>query len=509
MKILDRILTWLILLTAFLMASQWSLPLGAGGKPILYVTCADILLGVAFLVWLYIVVSRRGWKEVRWPPLAWFGFLVAVLISAALAADRKMAVKETLQILELFVVAAFLFLNGLVTVRAWRQAVLALAVATTLILGLAVFQYFTAPNGFQIRGSFGNKNALAAFLAVVLPFLGGLAAWEGKLALRIWWVALFVVGLLVTLSAGAWIALIAATLLVAGLRSWKLLGVTSLVWALLLAFGGPLLRRPGHAEMLRSSVAFHIPANHYFTPRGVEEHVKAMVYLNEGGSPVGDANAALAFLVAYHAEYPGDPSIDAARDHLEKVVNAAMPPEAPRYRADLSGPPALTVNTRYIGWHASWRLIRSNRFSGFLGRGPGSFNKAVNQYYDAGGPLAKPSAEGRGGAADTYALTSDEPDSFNQYLVYAAELGLLGLFLFLCVIQDALGRAVAALGSTDPRIRGLALGVVGAVTGALLVAVFHPIVVRGLGVVLVFILSAAITWGSPRSGTVASGESMV
>jgi len=115
----------------------------------------------------------------------------------------------------------------------------------------------------------------------------------------------------------------------------------------------------------------------------------------------------------------------------------------------------------------------------------------VNQSYESGGPLRKPSAEGRGGAPDTWAISANEPDSFNQYLVYAAELGFLGLFAFLWVMADGLGRAGLALRSENATVRGLALGAVGALAGALVVSVFHPVVVRGIGLPLIFVLCAA------------------
>jgi len=153
--------------------------------------------------------------------------------------------------------------------------------------------------------------------------------------------------------------------------------------------------------------------------------------------------------------------------------------------------PSPVPNTRYIRWQAAWKLIRGNRAAGLIGVGPGNFLAGVNRNYETGGPLRKPSAEGRGGAPDTWGLTASEPDSFNQYLVYAAELGFLGLLGFLWVLVDGLSRAGLAVRAASPAARGLALGALGALVGAMLVSVFHPVVVRGLGLPLVFILCAA------------------
>ena len=504
----EKLLGFLLLLLVFMMASQWGMPFPPGKKPLLFVAYVDIVLGIAFLVWLVAFISKNGVKaliprcgkegcswQVQSPPLAFYGFITITLISCAFAGSKKLALKEALQVIEFFAVAGLVFSNGFRTEESWRRAMVAFAAGTSAVLLLAFIQYFTEGNGFKISGTFGSKNILAVFIALVIPFFLGLAITEKDMPRKAWWLLLVAPGLLVCLSFGAIVAVIVGTLVVlAGTRCRGLLLGGCLAWTVLIAAGPHLYRHPNQMEMLHSSIALYIKSNYYFTPAGASEQMKEIVWLDKEGEAEGDFNTARDFLAAYENLHPNHPGLKPARDHMQKILdyfNKDVEDESEKISLDLSTPPDLVANSRYIRWHAAWKLIGSSRWLGLQGVGPGGFREGTNKHYPPGGPLRKPTAVGRGGAPDTFAITSNEPDSFNQYLVYAAELGLLGLLAFLWILFEGLGNTLAAIKSKNPQVRGIGLGVLGAVSSALIVAIFHPLVVRGLGLVLVFLLCAA------------------
>lgn len=486
MKPLERALPFLLLALVFAMPWQWGFPFPPAGKPFLFVSCADAILGIAFLFWFTLLVARRGWREARLPHPSFLVFAGLAVASCFFAAERKLAFKEAIQTLGLFVAGGLLFANGFRSPAEWQRAIRVLGIATALVLLLALAQYFNQPNGFLVRGSLTDKNALAAYLALVLPFLLGAAFGETNPMMR-WTLALLAVpGLLLTLSAGALIALLSGLLLAVGIRSRRALAVSCALLALAFALGPRLYPRTGHGELLQSSIGFYLRSNFYFTPQGASG--QAAIILEEAGS-----NAARDFLAVYEQAYPDHPGLEAGRRLLQSRLdesNKGLPKEE-QNTLDLTTLPKPVANSRYIRWHAAWKMIRQNRAQGLVGVGAGNFQKTVNQHYDPGGPLRKPDPVNRGSAADTFAITSNEPNSFNQYLVITAELGFLGLFAFLWLLVGGLCNGIEALKGTQPVLRGIGLGALAALVSALGVSLFHPLVVRGLGLALVFILCAA------------------
>jgi len=680
MTALEKLFQTLLLLLIFVMPSQWGSPFPPVGKPFLFVSYGDIVLGVAFLVWLVLFAVRRDWKAFRLPPLSLLAFAALVVIAVGFAEGKKGAIKEAIQSLEFFVVAGLLFLSGFRTPQQWHRAFLVFAISVAGTVLLALTQYFTAGNAYDIAGAFGNKNVLASFLAVALPFVLGHALHETRRGLQCVLLVLLIPGLLVTLSGGAVIALVLASLIVASLRGRGALAVTLVVWACLFALAPRLYLRAGHGQILHSSIASFLRSNYTYGPAAAAQQAQRI--LNEGAG----YDAARDFLAVYEDLHRGRPDLQdsplftsddarvftlddawrweefctqihdgkdrtgpseklwgrmsaptrdcitrtaemtedddkakhklakACRERAVALLNSIVRDAGPFETSDFEGvdlddeirellatdhqalepraammrnrrllvalyPDALVLpvrmrltkmidganartekklkelreqlgsvpilkkadtsagesllqemaeghvssleerelhfqltelpepvpNTRYIRWQAAWKLIRSNRAAGLIGVGPGNFLAGINRNYETGGPLRKPSAEGRGGAPDTWGLAASEPDSFNQYLVYAAELGFLGLLAFIWILIDGLSRAGMAVRNSSPAARGLGLGALGALIGAMVVSVFHPVVIRGLGLPLVFILCAA-SFAHRRAEEGASGN---
>jgi O-antigen ligase len=128
-----------------------------------------------------------------------------------------------------------------------------------------------------------------------------------------------------------------------------------------------------------------------------------------------------------------------------------------------------TINRRYPEWQAAYDMTLNHQW---LGVGMGNYQKHIGQYYSS---FARPTGP-------------TEPDIQNLYLVLAASAGFPALLLFIVLLSGALrdARRGAAHGAA-----GLGLGAGGAILAFAVTAVWHPLLVRGIGLPLVFVLALA------------------
>ena len=136
---------------------------------------------------------------------------------------------------------------------------------------------------------------------------------------------------------------------------------------------------------------------------------------------------------------------------------------------------------RYPEWQAAAWLITDHPATGV---GPGHYQRSIGPYF---------------GVVPRSARDKDESDVAiqNQYLVLAADLGLPGLLLFLAMLATAVRSAARA--AFEPFLaRGLAAGVLAFAA----VLVWHPLLVRGVGLVFVAMLAAchALDAQGPEQG---------
>ena len=121
---------------------------------------------------------------------------------------------------------------------------------------------------------------------------------------------------------------------------------------------------------------------------------------------------------------------------------------------------------RYPEWQAALTMSFEHPL---VGMGPGSYQRNIGPFYDV-----VPRATG-----------PNEPDTQNLYLVIASTMGYPALFAFLAILYAAwnAGRAKEA----DAFQRAAAAGII----AFSLAAIWHPLLVRGLGIPLVFMLAIA------------------
>jgi putative inorganic carbon (HCO3(-)) transporter len=172
-----------------------------------YLSVVDPLIwGV--LVLFGVCVAMRLIRP-SWPSL--FGSLLILMIglSAINASNRMSSMKELFQMVEYFTVAYILFAY-LVSAPSRRAAALYLFEGIgTVIVAVSLVQYLKPSlSVLDVAGTFGNRNVLGGYMALLLPLMAGRMLCE-KNRFRLAWYALTIaIGLLVTLSGGAAIAII-------------------------------------------------------------------------------------------------------------------------------------------------------------------------------------------------------------------------------------------------------------------------------------------------------------
>ncbi len=128
------------------------------------------------------------------------------------------------------------------------------------------------------------------------------------------------------------------------------------------------------------------------------------------------------------------------------------------------------VERRYPDWQAAYSMALTHPW---LGVGLGNYQKHVGQYYDNIPRQTGPA----------------EPDTQNLYLVLAASAGLPALLAFIALLACA-GRAAATAGGRG-LAAALARGTAGSLAAFALTSVWHPLLVRGIGLPLAFMVALA------------------
>lgn len=140
------------------------------------------------------------------------------------------------------------------------------------------------------------------------------------------------------------------------------------------------------------------------------------------------------------------------------------------------------IKKEYIEWQADVNMLADHFLTGI---GLGNYQLNIGEYY-------------------TYLPNKEKMpfDCNNQYLVIASSLGIFGLIAFMNVLCSHLRRASSAhLQSDDPFERALALGCWGALCGFAITNVWHALLVRGTGMVFIFLLAIVGTFDQPKRPT--------
>ena len=184
-----------------------------------YVCLADPLVCLVCGLWFVDVLLKRRFSSVRVPPLQAILFVALALFSVARATNRMSALKDVFQFAEYFIATYLLFASAMDRPALSRRVLCAFLGTAAAVVVLAVLQYFNTDHAaFAVKGTFGNANVLGGYLSLILPlFLALLLHAEN------WWirgvsVAAVLLGLLVCLAGGTFIAVLAAFVFAAAAR---------------------------------------------------------------------------------------------------------------------------------------------------------------------------------------------------------------------------------------------------------------------------------------------------
>jgi O-antigen ligase len=133
---------------------------------------------------------------------------------------------------------------------------------------------------------------------------------------------------------------------------------------------------------------------------------------------------------------------------------------------------------RYPEWQAAAIMTLENPW---FGVGIGNYQTQIGAYY---GMLPNPNI-------------AAEPDSQNLFLVLSASIGLPGLVCFMAMLLA--GVAAASAPRHEGMYPGMTQGAAAGLIGFMIAAVWSPLLVRGLGIPLVFLLAVAYRTDATRS----------
>ncbi len=217
-----------------------------------YLSIVDPIAWGLFAV--FCICAVMGLIRPRCPSL--FGILLAVIVgaSAIRASNRMSSMKELFQMAEYFIVA-YMLLSFLVSDAKRRALAINLfAGVGSLIVIIALIQYLRPSMPvLGVAGTFGNRNVLGGYLCLLLPLMTGLMLHEKNRFKLAWYGLTLTTGLLVSLSGGAMIGIIAGITIIAMLRGRvAFAGIATVL--LLAAFLIPPHLPRDNAALLRESV---------------------------------------------------------------------------------------------------------------------------------------------------------------------------------------------------------------------------------------------------------------
>ncbi len=478
-----RLLPWLVVLLVLVHATQISLDLLQGvARQHLNVCPADLVLGVAWGVWLVRRLLRRDWSL---PPFSVAALAGAVWLALSLipalkgpAASQievnRAGVVKVAQFIEYFIIA-YMMLAEVLKERCNRRLIFgALALVVVVVLGWGGIQYLRSDIPVMaVRGpGFDHRNAFAAFLALAVPFVWGRSLFSTRTGMWIGGALMVLIGLAVCLAGGAFLAMCLGVLTSAALRSRRALGGATILLGVFIVGILPYLPRD-NAAILKDSLLLY---------RDRDPH--AVLSYEENGTKRNPLEAARKREAERRA------------GRLEKLLNdeplkiSELPTEADfvwRWRQSVLERQAA-INM--IAW------------SPLFGVGAGSYQNNVNRFYAAPAAHADEAVEAES-PLPKYHENLLEPGTLSGYMVWTASAGIPFLLILVCMALTV-GRSGcrAVWTSQDLSTKGIGAGLVGTVASLAVLGCFTNPLVRGIGMLLalLYALSRAVA-DEAESGT--------
>lgn len=189
-----------------------------------FVLYADLYAAALFGLWLLVTLLGRRWHAIIRPPGAIWAVIAVAALSALGATSMRSAAVEIAQLGLYFIAVYALFADVLRGQHRIVVAAKALAIATTVVVFVALYQYFTTADAMQVRGTFGNRNVYGAYLVMVLPLLFGIAIWTRDSLHRAWFLFVVALGALTMLAGIQFWCLALILLVLCALKSLRAVG---------------------------------------------------------------------------------------------------------------------------------------------------------------------------------------------------------------------------------------------------------------------------------------------
>lgn len=437
--------------------------------PTLHATPADMILGVATILLLFLLLTHPDlWRQLRLP---WEVILLLVIAAASavpalrladhsinVCTNWKISLKEWIQYAEVLIAGYLVLKMALDTPRRRAQATAILLAGAGLVIGLGLIEYIlilkgNSPHGlvdlgqldscfgFQynpsrshLAGSESSRNVLATYLLLILPFAAGLAITTRNRWFRAASILVLVFGLILLQQAALLVCALAG-ITAAALFSRRAFAVPITLGTCALVIGLAVTLIPKYGTVLMDSVALY----RYSDPYG---------------------------LLPMPAKGKSSETFKKWDPWQQKYTEM---------QAALNG----------VG------------LSPVLGHGIGDYQKRINGFFTQG-PL--PSLWLQKSPANLM-----ERDAHGIYLVQAVETGLLGLLaLWLMFAAFLRQTAQTALEAQDCRDRSLAIGAVGALVAVCLAGFFISPLIRGVQFILIAMAAIPAAALSPAPDSTAA-----
>ncbi len=274
---LDQFLASAALVIIVVAPTQWSFRLRLGGDEGTFVTLVDLLVGLTFLLWVAKVLFVKSDRLVRLPTPSCFALVAAACLSMLAGGLKGEAVKETVQLIEYFLIAYVVLANCITDREVLRRAAGAFTLVASVVVIVALCQYHPTESFFGVRGTFGNRNVLSVYLALALPVVFAIALYRGGCLMRLSLVATVFVGVAMSLSGGPLLGLLLGLGVISALRGRVLLG-GMVVLALAGGWLGAKALRPQHIDAVIASVTPFVDNNYLLDNRGLMRRAEELIY---------------------------------------------------------------------------------------------------------------------------------------------------------------------------------------------------------------------------------------
>ena len=390
-KLLDNLLLTTIIVFPFSISMSLLSP-DDPGHPIIGInfSLADIIIGIALLIWVVKIAINQDYKNVQLPPKPILWFLGVGMLSFLNAFSVSDWMKETVQLVEYIFFYYLLMLNNLkgISIQKIKNLVF---ISTSLVLSIAIFQYaILNGDSYLIRGPFENRNVLGMYLCMVSPLVFAELLGSGSKLRRAWMTALLILTIIVVLSGSALLC-IATGIFVVGFFNGKKVFLRTILGVIIIAVLYPLAMPSKNKTAIGEFLSIYEQgevSKSYYRRLTILGNLEKTVLLKKD---IGENYLLVTNDLFMSAKLPPIRKGNAYKDEEGK----------------------MHIKNLYLEMQASLNLISEHTL---LGVGLGNFQNVISTFYKG---FKK--------------INTAEPAQHNGYLVVASTTGVLGLAAFMWI----------------------------------------------------------------------------